>query len=272
MYTIFGSNGFIGSELVSYLKKNKYKVFKPKKNQQRFSKNLGHIIYCVGSDDWKKYPKKGFDSNLGHLKEILFNCKFQSFLFLSSSRVYVNNKISYTKENNFVNVDSSNLNDYYNLLKLTSEAICLSQNKKNIKVIRISNVLGKNFMSPLVLPSLIRDAIKNSKIKILINKNSTKDYISINDVLYLIIKIIKSGKKNLYNVASGKNIKLIDIAKIIQKETGCKIILKNQSIKVLEPKISIQRIKKEFKYIPDQNIGLEIKLIVKEFKKSFKRK
>ncbi len=272
MYTIFGSNGFIGSELVSYLKKNKYKVFKPKKNQQRFSKNLGNIIYCIGSDDWKKYPKKGFDSNLGHLKEILFNCKFQSFLFLSTSRIYINNKNNPTKENNLVNVNSSNLNDYYNLLKLTSESICLNQNKKNIKVIRISNVLGNNFKSPLVLPSLIRDALQKSKIRILINKNSTKDYISIDDVIFLILKIIKKGKKNLYNVASGKNVKLIDIARIIKKETGCSLIFKNQSTKVLEPKINIQRIKNEFKYMPRHNIQFIIRSMIKQFRNFYKHK
>ena len=52
MYTIFGSTGFIGKELVSHLKKKNKKVFTPNKNQIKFNKNLGYIVYCVGSDDW----------------------------------------------------------------------------------------------------------------------------------------------------------------------------------------------------------------------------
>ena len=38
MYTIFGSTGFIGSEIIKNLKKKKIKVYKPKKNVLKFSK------------------------------------------------------------------------------------------------------------------------------------------------------------------------------------------------------------------------------------------
>ena len=62
---------------------------------------------------------------------------------------------------------------------------------KNIIILRLSNVFGNNFNSPLLLPTLIRNAIQKSKINISINVNSTKDYISINDVIDLIFKIQK---------------------------------------------------------------------------------
>ena len=269
MYTIFGSSGFIGSELVKYLEKNNSKVFIPKRKQKKFQKNLGDVVYCVGSDNWKKFPKQGFESNLGHLKEILFNNKFNSFLFLSSTRIYVNNNNKSTKENSFIKINSSNQNDYYNLLKLASESVCLNSNKKNIKIIRLSNVLGNNFNSPLVFPSLIRDAIKKNEITISINKNSTKDYIHINEVINLIFKIIKVGKKKIYNLASGKNITLLKVAKLIQNQTMCKIKFKNQLTLIQEPKININRIKNEFKFQPKKNIDLQIKKIVANFKKNF---
>lgn len=266
MYTIFGSNGFIGSELMKYLKEQDSKVYVPKRNQKKFKKNLGNVIYCVGSDNWKKFPEQGFESNLGHLKEILFNNKFKSFLFLSSTRIYVNNKS--TKENSFIKINSSNQNDFYNLLKLTSESICLNTNKQNIKIIRLSNVLGNNFDSPLVFPSLVRDAIKKNEITLFINKNSTKDYIHINDVINLIFKIIKFGKKKIYNLASGKNITLLKIAKLIQKQTMCKIKFKNQFTLIEEPKININSIKKEFKFKPKENIKQQIENIIENFKKN----
>ena len=119
------------------------------------------------------------------------------FLFLSSSRVYINNQQKNTKENSKLKVNPADLNDYYNLLKLTSESVCLSLKHKNIKIIRLSNVLGQNFNSPLVFPSMIRDSIKRNKINLTINKNSTKDYIHINDVIDIVFKIIKKGKKNI---------------------------------------------------------------------------
>tara|TARA_Y100001958_G_C21242131_1_gene570288 strand:- start:1008 stop:1829 length:822 start_codon:yes stop_codon:yes gene_type:complete len=272
MYTLFGYKGFIGSEIKKYLRNKNKKIFLPGRNQIKFRKNLGNVIYCIGSDDWKKYPKKGFESNLGHLKNILFENKFNSFLFLSTSRVYLNNSVKSSKEDEFINVKSFDINNYYNLLKLTSEAICLSLKNKNIKIVRLSNVLGNNYYSPLVLPSLIRSAIKTKKIKLLINKNSTKDYIGIKDVIELIFKIKKSGKEKLYNVASGKNIKLIEIAKIIRKETKCKIILKNQNIKVNEPKINISKIRNEFNFKQTIDTKKQIKNIISNFKKFYKIK
>ena len=90
MYTIFGSSGFIGSEIIKNLKQKKIKIYKPKKNIFKFSKNLGHVIYCIGSDEWKDKPKKGYYSNLGHLQQIVHNNKFKSFIFLSTTRLYSN--------------------------------------------------------------------------------------------------------------------------------------------------------------------------------------
>tara|TARA_B100000579_G_scaffold62654_1_gene45908 strand:+ start:2231 stop:3046 length:816 start_codon:yes stop_codon:yes gene_type:complete len=265
MYTIFGSTGFIGKEIIKFLKKKNIKIYIPKRNQIKFNKNLGNIIYCVGSDNWKENIKDGFYSNLGHLQKILFNSKYKSFLFLSSSRVYIHQN-SKTSEEEYIKIKSDDLNDFYNLLKLTSESLCLSLNNNKIKVIRLSNVLGNNYSSPLVLPTLIRNGIQRGKIKLFINKNSTKDYIGIDDVTQLIFKIINHGKERIYNVASGKNTKLIEIVKIIRNETNCRITLINQKEKILEPIINISRIKKEFKFNPKIKFKNDLKKIINNFK------
>ena len=267
MYTIFGSSGFIGKELFSHLKKNNQKVFKPSKNQIKFNKDLGYIIYCVGSDDWKKKPKKGYLSNLGHLKKIVFNNKFKSIIFLSTTRLYINSKNT-TKENSNLSVNSENENDYYNILKIASESLLLRLNKK-IKIIRLSNVFGFNHKSPLLLPMLIKNALKKSQIEITISLNSTKDYILIDDAINLIFKILKDGKQNIYNVASGKNIKIKKITNIIKKETGCKIILKNQKKVMLEPKINIKRIQQEFNFKNNFKLEKSLPELIKKYKKIF---
>ena len=183
MYTVFGHSGFVGREIVLFLKKKKKKIFLPSKKQEKFKKNLGCVIYCVGSDDWKTKKKKGFFSNFYHLKQIIFKNNFKSFIFLSTTRLYINSN-SKTSENNFISARSEDENDYYNILKLMSETILLNLHK-NIKILRISNIIGFNYNSPLLLPTLIRDSIKKSKITITINHNSTKDYILIDDLISL---------------------------------------------------------------------------------------
>ena len=70
-YTIFG-RGFVGTNIVKFLKKKKYKVFVPKKGKYKFNKNLHNIIYCIGSDNWINDPKGSFEANLGIIPKIIF--------------------------------------------------------------------------------------------------------------------------------------------------------------------------------------------------------
>jgi len=87
-FTIFGHTGFIGSHLKKRLQY--HKLILPKRGEIILNKNLGNIIYCVGSDLWKKNPYDSFHANLGYVPEILKNNKFSSFNFLSSIKVYEN--------------------------------------------------------------------------------------------------------------------------------------------------------------------------------------
>ena len=172
-------------------------------------------------------------------------------------------------EKNNILINPDNINYYYNILKVASESLILNLNK-NIIVLRLSNVFGNNFNSPLLLPTLIRDAIQKSKINISINVNSTKDYIAIDDVINLIFKIQKKNKFRIYNVASGKNIALKKIIQIIKRKTNCKVFTKNQNISIKEPIISISRIKNEYNFKPSLNIDNHLPKLIAEFKKKFK--
>lgn len=253
-FTIFGQ-GFVGTNISIFLKKKKCKLFIPKKGKYKFNKNLHNIIYCIGNQNWLKDPKVTFDANLGLMSEILFNNKFDSFTLLSTTRLYFANSEGKTSEIDPININSNNKNYLYNSLKIAAENLCLTLNNKNIKVIRMSNLYGNNFTNQAyLLPTWIRNSIKNKKIDLYINKNSTKDFIYVDDAFDVLLKIIRRGKHRLYNVASGKNIKLFKILKKIKKITNCKINYSNSSNIVKEPKINIKRIVKEFNFKPKNNL------------------
>ena len=260
IFTIFGHTGFIGRHLKNKLKK--HKLILPRRNQFKINKFLGNIIYCIGSDNWMKDYYNSYKANLGYVPEIIHNNNYNSFTFLSTTRIY--KKTTNTSENTSLKINPNDKDDYYNLKKICAESLLLIQNKK-VNIIRLSNIYGDNFNSPLVLPRLIKDAVNNKKIFLTINKNSSKDFLNINDAIQMIYKIASKCKGGIYNVASGKMYKLITIANEIQKITGCKIILKNQNVFVNEPKININKIKKDFKFRTKSNLLNDLRPLVKKF-------
>ena len=253
-FTIFGQ-GFVGTNISIFLKKKKCKLFIPKKGKYKFKKNLHNVIYCIGNQNWLKDPEVTYNANLAMVTKIIFNNKFDSFTFLSTTRLYFANPKTKTSENDPININSNNKSFLYNSLKIAAENLCLTLNNKNIKVIRMSNLFGDNFTNQAyILPTWIRDSIINKKIDLYINKNSTKDFIYVDDAFDVLLKIIKTGKHRLYNVASGKNIKLSKILKEIKKITNCKINYTNSSNIIKEPKINIKRIVNEFNFKPKNNL------------------
>ena len=253
-FTIFGQ-GFVGTNISIFLKKKKCKLFIPKKGKYKFKKNLHNVIYCIGNQNWLKDPEVTYNANLAMVTKIIFNNKFDSFTLLSTTRLYFANPKTKTSENDPININSNNKSFLYNSLKIAAENLCLTLNNKNIKVIRMSNLFGDNFTNQAyILPTWIRDSIINKKIDLYINKNSTKDFIYVDDAFDVLLKIIKTGKHRLYNVASGKNIKLSKILKEIKKITNCKINYTNSSNIIKEPKINIKRIVNEFNFKPKNNL------------------
>jgi len=253
-YTIFG-RGFVGNNFVKFLKKKKYKVFIPKRGKYKFNKNLHNIIYCIGNDSWTTDPEECYAANLGIVPKIIFNNKFNSFTLLSTTRVYSGNPSKKTNEDNLIYINP-NINDFlFNSLKLAAENLCLSLPNKRIKVARMSNLFGDNFTNQTyLLPTLIRDSVDKKKINIFINKKSSKDFLYVIEAIDILTKIIRNGKYRLYNIASGKNIKLSKISQKIKKITKCKINYKNQHKLVREPIIDISRVKKEFNFKPKKDL------------------
>ena len=247
-YTIFG-RGFVGTNIIKFLKEKKYKIFLPKKGKYKFNKNLNNIIYCIGSDNWIKDPEGSFEANLGIVPKIIFNNKFASFTLLSSTRVYFGDSRKKTKENDLILINPNIRNFFFNSLKLTAESLCLSIPNKKIKVVRMSSLFGDNFTNQIyLLPMLIKNSINKKKINISISKKSSKDFLYVNEAIDVLFQIIKKGKYRLYNIASGKNIKLSAISQKIKKITNCKINYQNQHKIINEPIINISRIKKEFNF------------------------
>lgn len=263
-FTILGSKGFIGSHLIKKLNDNGITHNSIDKIES-YKRNFGNVIYSIGlTADFRERPFDTVEAHVCELHKFLKNAKFDSFLYLSSTRIYSMN----TQEEMPLTVTPSNFSDLYNISKIMGEALCFATNKPNIRIARLSNVIGNNFTSSDFLTTLIRDAIQKKSITLYTSLQSEKDYIFVEDVVDLLLKIALYGKHRVYNIASGTNTKTETIVNEISRLTHCKIFTENNVPTFSFPLINIDKIKNEFKYHPS-NIIDKLELIVNQFMENF---
>lgn len=181
---------------------------------------------------------------------------FQSFTYISSTRVYYNS--NHGSEERDLVINSNNIEDLYNISKLMGESLCLNCRKKNIKVVRLSNVCGDDFNSNNFLYSIIRDACNKGEIILKTPLDSEKDYIGIKDAVNMIIKVSDSNNYGIYNLGSGENISNKAITDILKEITNCSVKVDDNAKVVKFSNINIDRLKKEFGFQP-----LETKELIK---------
>lgn len=264
-YTVVGGNGFIGTEIVNQLMSNLHDVFVPEKYDTRlFTEQLGTVIFVAGHGDCKNNPSKVFNSNTVLLAEMLENSTFDKLVYVSSTRLYMglDNATEFTD----VTVLKDDKRRLFNLTKLVAEELCLLSNKSTI-IVRPSNVYGLALHSPLFLPAITRNAIINNKVDLYVTPDYKKDYVSVVDVAYAICELAakKNLTQNIFNISSGFNTSARDIAKLLNKETGCQINWHEGSVDEVFPKNDISAIQREILFEP-KNVLDDLKLMIDEFK------
>ena len=235
--TILGSNGYIGAALKDYLILNGYEVLTPSIEEVCTSKNnWGVIYYCIGlTADFRKKPFATIESHV----------TFNSLIYLSSTRVY-QESIGSTEETQ-LSIHTGNPSNLYNLSKLTGESICLNAGRTNVKVARVSNVVGKSFNRDTLIGELILQA-KSGAVNLNSNIESAKDYISIYDVVEVLTKIANIGRLRLYNVASGKNLTTKEILTEMRKYYNFDLVYDTLATPQINPNINIELITREFNF------------------------
>jgi nucleoside-diphosphate-sugar epimerase len=262
--TLLGASGFIGSALVRRLTEKNLSYFAPDKNQGLAGSNLGDVIYCVGlTADFRARPLETVEAHVCHLLSILKNYEFQSLVYLSSTRVYGNQE-GIALEADPLTVKSSNPEDLYAISKLMGEAAAMTCGRK-VKIVRLSNVYGPDFTSENFLSSIIRDAVSGRQVTVRSSPDSEKDYISIDDVVDGILRILREGKDSLYNLASGTNVSNRQLIEKISQATNGRILFDPAASKVSSPRISIDRMRAEFEFQPSSVLN-DLGMVIESYR------
>ncbi|MCK7613969.1 NAD-dependent epimerase/dehydratase family protein [Roseibium sediminicola] len=249
--TVLGASGFIGGNLVRYLQDFGYEVSTPgRASLETLNGDLGRVFYCIGmTGNFRAQPLATVDAHAGLLGRLLERIDFDSFVFFSSTRIYgLAGDMAETSEDLPVKVLPS-ADTTYDLSKLLGEALCLSLRRPSVKVVRLSNVYGTGQSNATFLSSLLADLAASGTATIRESSNSSKDYVSIEDVVGLAEKIARSGRHQIYNVASGQPVFHLEIAKLAQDE-GYRCSFAPGGAQRVFPQINIGRLQSEFGFKP----------------------
>lgn len=264
-FTIIGGNGFVGSAVVSHLRVGGNQVCVPERGDTDiFVRPLGHVIYAAGvTADFRTRPFDTLQAHVGHLAELLERATFDSLLYLSSARLYRHAESS--REDAAVAVRSEDPEDFYDLTKLGGEALCHVAGRPNIRVARLSNVIGSDFRSANFVFDLIRAACSTGRIELRSALDSAKDYVLISDVARLLPEIAVSGSQRCYNVASGINIAHRDIVDVVTGLTNTDCTVVADAPRIASTPVDIQRVRSEFGFVPSDVLP-EISILVNEYR------
>ena len=208
---IIGRRGLLGRNLNLYLKKKNfiinldYRTFIKKK--LNFINNFNYIINCTSNKNYieNRYLKKNdFDLTIANKVKKL---DIKMIIF-SSRKVYKNG----------VNLKESSVlkpKNNYSKNKLKTEKALLNILKEKILILRIGNVIGLNNKKHNKLHKVFIDVFfENIKKGIIFdNRNSYKDFISINKFCEIVEKLIIFKSYGIYNVSLGKKIFLKQIVR-----------------------------------------------------------
>ncbi len=270
-FTVFGASGFVGGQLVNSLNANdENTVYAPLRHDittdlnKILSHDLGHVFYCIGlTANFRDHPFEAVEAHVCLLKRILEQGHFTSLTYLSSTRVYEGNDT--THESTMLQVSPNNLGHIYNLSKLMGESLCLNSERKT-KITRLSNIFGPTMQPKNFIRQVFQDAVTNRKVHFLTAPQSTKDYVSINDVIHWLPQIALQGKHTVYNVASGKNTSNADIA-ILLKQNGITVSYATDAPEWSFPAVNTSGLNQEFGYASN-SLSSEFDALYRHFNQS----
>ena len=269
---------------IKELKKNKNFYFKKidlenkKKIENIFKRNkikiVIHLAAQAGVRDSLKIPNSYFKSNfIGFMNIINISNKnkVKKFIFASSSSVYGDKKKFPLKEN--MDISPKNI---YSATKKINEDIANDLSKiSNMKMIglRFFTIYGKFGRPDMFVFKFLNSLLNNKKFYLYNKGNHYRDYTHIDDVVNIIISLIKkkiTKKFQIFNICSDDPIDLNKLVKFISNFVNIKpkiIKKKRNSIEVLKTHGDNKKILGFLKIKLARNIFFELPTIIEWYKK-----
>ena len=223
-FTVLGASGFIGSHLTRYLRARGHDTEAPERDDNTvFDRSLGHAIYCVGKTaDYAVHPYQTVHAHVGVLSRFLREANFDSFLYLSSTRLYDGCMGECSEDANLV-LNPANPRHLFDFSKGLGESLCHASARPEVRIARLASVYADDLSADNFLHGLIKSALASKRVKVTAPPNAERDYIHMDDACRLMEAIALKGKRSVYNVASGENVSNAALFELIGGLTGARV-------------------------------------------------
>ena len=265
-WTVVGARGFIGSAFVRVLRARGEAVTSlTHREAATTNAELGHVIYASGVA-WDA-GKRVADAVAMHVEIplALLGKRLQSLAYISSTRVY--GDAPQTDEEAVLRVRAD---DVYGATKAAGEAAILADPRAGMRIVRLSNVYGPSFGSGLMLSDFLRQAATTGQIVVRSSGDSSKDHVSIEDVVDMTLRIATGGAQRVYNIAAGKNTRQGDLLDALALASGCNVDVAPGSPTVTFEPIDIRRISTEFGFTA-RDVLRDVPALWEAFRAHFRR-
>ncbi len=195
------------------------------KNKKKFNLII-NIFYPTSQLSEIKNYQNFFELSIKNLSLILDQMDHKyinKIIYTSSSSVYGS-----INENHYS--DDANNRQLYSSAKLLNEVVLNNYCKKNniqLIVARLFNMYGPN-ENFSIIHKLIKSIKDKKKIVIYNNGNSTRDFIHVDDVCEIYLKLLGEKKSNIYDIGSGKGTRIQDILDFLNIPKNKTIYKKNK--------------------------------------------
>jgi len=293
---VTGGAGFIGSNLVDQLVKKKHKVIvldnfstgkrsnlvhqrkknvkiikidiSNNKNLDRYFKGVNYVFHLAGVADMMPSiakPEKYFKSNVVgtfNVVQAVKKLNINKFIYAASASCYGKPDKFPIKENAKINLMYP-----YAFTKWQAEELIMHWAKiYNFPAIsfRFFNAYGPRSATSgaygAVFGVFLAQKLANKPLTITGNGNQTRDFIHVDDLVRGIIKAALSKKAGkIYNIGSGKEVKVNKIAKLISDK---KIYIPKRPGEANRSLADISKIKKDLKWQPKIKIEEGVKSLL----------
>jgi UDP-glucose 4-epimerase len=276
---VVGSNGFIGTNLVEKLEKDKKEddvimgvdicappyVDARKKNQiTRFTRNAD-IVYHLANipmhrlslENPYRVIENNYVSTLSIAEAVRKSEKCKKIVFFSSFAVYGDHITPWDEETQVKATTP------YGLCKIQSEMLLYAYHEwygLDVIIIRPSNVFGphEELHKPLqVIPQWFEDA-KNNHPLVVYGEDTVRDWTHVYDVVRGTILASEKKSFEIYNLCNNNPIKLLDVAKYLSNNIIIKELSKHE---ISQWYGSFDKAKKELGWEPEYNLWSYLKKI-----------